>query len=51
MTAGMSQIAGTADGIDEFGRLYILTHRGAKYVSAGDVGVRPNNGFTHRFWE
>ena len=41
VTAGMSQIAGTADGIDEFGRLCILTDRGAEYVSAGDVSVRP----------
>ena len=38
---GRSQIAGIADGIDEFGRFCILTDRGAEYVSAGDVSVRP----------
>ena len=39
--AGITQISGIAHGIDEFGRLCVLTHAGAEYVSAGDVSVRP----------
>jgi len=39
--AGINQISGIAHGIDEFGRLCVLTHAGAEYVSAGDVSVRP----------
>ena len=39
--AGATQISGIAHGIDEFGRLCVLTHAGAEYVSAGDVSVRP----------
>ena len=38
---GGKKILGIAQGIDEFGRLLILTDRGVKYVSAGDVSVRP----------
>ena len=38
---GGKKILGIAQGIDEFGRLLILTDRGVKYFSAGDVSVRP----------
>ena len=38
---GVEKILGIAQGIDEFGRLLVLTDRGIKYVSAGDVSVRP----------
>ena len=38
---GVKKILGIAQGIDEFGRLLVLTDRGIKYVSAGDVSVRP----------
>tara|TARA_B100000900_G_scaffold204744_1_gene173577 strand:+ start:513 stop:1433 length:921 start_codon:yes stop_codon:yes gene_type:complete len=41
VTSGMGQISGIAHGIDEFGRLCILNHGWAEYVSAGDVSVRP----------
>ena len=41
VTSGTSQISGTADGIDEFGRLRILNNGWIEYVSAGDVSVRP----------
>ncbi len=41
VTSGIKQISGIAHGIDEFGRLCVLTHAGAEYVSAGDVSVRP----------
>ena len=41
VTSGMSQFSGTANGIDEFGRLCILNNGRAEYVSAGDVSVRP----------
>ena len=41
VTSGTSQISGTADGIDEFGRLRILSNGWTEYVSAGDVSVRP----------
>jgi biotin-(acetyl-CoA carboxylase) ligase len=34
-------ISGIAQGIDDFGRLCILTDSGAEYVSGGDVSVRP----------
>ena len=39
--AGMRHVSGIAQGIDEFGRLCILTDAGAEYLSAGDVSVRP----------
>ena len=39
--AGMRHISGIAQGIDEFGRLCLLTNAGAEYLSAGDVSVRP----------
>ena len=39
--AGVRHISGIARGIDEFGRLCILTNSGAEYLSAGDVSVRP----------
>ena len=38
---GVKEILGIAQGIDELGRLLILTERGIKCVSAGDVSVRP----------
>ena len=41
VTSGTSQISGTANGIDEFGRLRILNNGWTEYVSAGDVSVRP----------
>ena len=41
VVSGINQISGIAHGIDEFGRLCVLTHAGAEYVSAGDVSVRP----------
>ena len=39
--SGIEQISGIANGIDEFGRLCILTHAGTEYLFAGDVSVRP----------
>ena len=41
VTGVQRSISGIAQGIDEFGRLCILTDSGAEYVSAGDVSVRP----------
>ena len=41
VTGVLRSISGIAQGIDEFGRLCILTDSGAEYVSAGDVSVRP----------
>ena len=41
VTGVQRSISGIAQGIDEFGRLCIFTDSGAKYVSAGDVSVRP----------
>ncbi len=38
---GVKKILGIAQGIDEFGRLRILTKSGIQYVAAGDVSVRP----------
>ena len=42
VTGLQKSISGVAQGIDEFGRLCILTDSGAEYVSAGDVSVRPH---------
>lgn len=41
VTGVQRNMSGIAQGIDEFGRLCILTDGGAEYVSAGDVSVRP----------
>lgn len=41
VTGLQRSLVGIAQGVDEFGRLCILTDGGAEYVSAGDVSVRP----------